>query len=223
MQPSSTQTTQSFFERYAFWFLLLAAALLRQVPVISLPFNWLESYFHELSHGLAAVITGGSIVKIELFPNGAGLCTTLGGSRFFTAFMGYTGAALWGAMICSLSAIHQRLTQVFTTLLLALLAISCLLWGRDLLTFIIIGSLIALFALKFKFLQSKWYNVGVQLVGLTVLLNALMSPFYLIDGRNKGDGATLANLTFIPELVWVFIWAAFALFLLYLLAKKQGK
>lgn len=218
---NNNQNTHSFFIRYSFWILLLAAALLRQIPILSLPFNWLESYFHELSHGLAAVISGGSILKIELFPNGAGLCTTQGGNRFFTAFMGYSGAAIWGAMIYSLSTIGQRITQTFTSILLILLVVTCLLWVRDLLTLVILASLIGLLALKFKFMQSKWYNYGVQFIGLTVLLNALMSPFYLIDGRNKGDGATLANLTFVPELIWVFIWAAIAISLLYLLAKKQ--
>ncbi|NMP31335.1 M50 family metallopeptidase [Thalassotalea sp. M1531] len=213
--------SSSFFQRYAFWFLLLAAALLRSIPIISLPFNWLESYFHEISHGLAALITGGSIVKIELFPNGAGLCTTIGGSRFFTSFMGYTGAATWGAMLYSLASINQKLTKAVSGALLLLLICSCLLWVRDLLTLVILFLLMALLAVKIRWWQSKWFYYGMQLIGLTVLLNALFSPFYLIDGRNQGDGATLASLTLMPEVVWVAIWVAIALALLYLLAKKQ--
>jgi len=215
------QDSRSFFERYAFWCLLLVAALIRNIPIISLPFNWLESYFHEVSHGLAAMLTGGIIIKIELFPNGAGLCTTQGGSRFFTAFMGYTGAAIWGALLYSLASVNQKLTKIVSGALLVLLITSCLFWVRDLLTLVIIVMLIGLLAVKIKWHQRAWFSYGMQLIGLTVLLNSLFSPFYLIDGRHRGDGATLAELTFIPELIWVAIWVVIGLALLFLIAKKN--
>ena len=213
----------SFFYRHRFWLLLFAAATLRYLPIVSLPFNWLESYFHEISHGLAALALGGSIVQIELFPNGAGLCTTRGGSRFITSFAGYSGAALWGALIYSLSSVNQRVTQFVTAGILCLLVLSCIFWVRDVLTLIILGVLIALFALKVKFYQHPWLNVSVQIVGLTVLLNALFSPLYLIDGRHRGDGASLASLSGIPELFWVAIWLSIAVGLLYVLAKQSPK
>ncbi|REL26447.1 M50 family peptidase [Thalassotalea euphylliae] len=213
----------SFFYRHRFWLLLLAAATLRHLPIVSLPFNWLESYFHEISHGLAAIIAGGKIIQIELFPNGAGLCTTQGGSRLLTAFMGYSGAAIWGAAIYSLSSVNQRVTQLVTASILILLVLSCIFWVRDILTLIILAVLIALFALKVKFYRHPWLNVSVQLVGLTVLLNALFSPLYLIDGRHRGDGATLAGLTGMPEILWVAIWLVIAVVLLYRLAKQSNK
>ena len=59
-----------------------------QIPIISIPFKWLDSYFHEISHGIAALVTGGEIIRIQLFTNGAGLCTTRGGSAFFISFFG---------------------------------------------------------------------------------------------------------------------------------------
>jgi hypothetical protein len=65
----------------------------------------------------------------------------------------------------------------------------------------------------------------MQLFGLLILLNSLSSPSYLLDGRSIGDGAALASITFIPEIVWVFIWfllALVALFSLYKNARKQN-
>ena len=73
--------------------------MLKETPYLGIPFNWLESFFHELSHGLAAIITGGKILQIELFSNGAGLCTTQGGIAFIIAFSGYAGAVGWGVLI----------------------------------------------------------------------------------------------------------------------------
>ncbi|MFQ5534642.1 MAG: M50 family metallopeptidase, partial [Sphingomonadales bacterium] len=82
-----------------FVLLVVGAMLLSVIPIVSLPFSWTATFFHEISHGLMAIATGGSIVKINLYPNGAGLCTSIGGSPFLIAFAGYFGAVLWGVLI----------------------------------------------------------------------------------------------------------------------------
>ncbi len=220
---TTINASSSFFQRYSFWLLLISAAVIREIPLISLPFNWLESYFHELSHGLAALATGGSVLSIQLFPNGAGLCTTQGGSRFFISFMGYTGAAIFGAVLYRLANVNLRITQAVVALNVALLVLSTAFWARDLLTLIILVVLMGLFVAKYKLGNSKWFGIGLQLTGLTVLLNALFSPFYLVDGRHRGDGAALASLTGIPEIVWVVVWACIAVAFIYMLAKQDNK
>ena len=63
-----SQISNKLPKKSYFWLLLLAAIIIHQIPIISVPFKWLESYFHEISHGLAAVATGGRIVRIELLP-----------------------------------------------------------------------------------------------------------------------------------------------------------
>ncbi|AWB58106.1 M50 family metallopeptidase [Colwellia sp. Arc7-D] len=205
--------------KYHFWLMLLIALIILQLPFISIPFKWLESYFHEISHGLAALITGGSIVKIQLFPNGAGLCTTRGGSAFFISLMGYGGAILWGSLIFYLASSHQRVAQVFSVLLVVLLASSILLWVRDLLTLFIVLILLALVFAQIKYSSHKYLQKLLQVTGLLVLINSLMSPLYLLDGQSRGDGAALADLTYIPEIIWVVIWFFAALFATYRLSK----
>jgi len=205
-QNTKNPTNLTFTEKYHFWLVLIAAGIILQLPFISMPFKWLESYFHEISHGLAAIMTGGSIVKIELFPNGAGLCTTRGGSAFIISFMGYAGAALWGTLIYLLASAHQRVAQAFSALLALLIVISLVFWVRDLLTFAIIISLLLVILVKFKFSKLTYLQVSLQITGLSVLLNSIKSPWYLLDGRNLGDGAALSNLTGLPEILWVFVW-----------------
>ncbi|NQY49130.1 MAG: M50 family metallopeptidase, partial [Colwellia sp.] len=55
------------------------------------------------------------------------------------------------------------------------------------------------------------------------LLNCLFSPTYLFDGRDLGDGAALASMTMVPELVWVLIWCVLAMAALYSLIKTNQK
>ena len=212
-----------FVEKYRFWLVFLMAAILLQLPLISIPFKLFESYFHEISHGLAAVVTGGSIVSIELFPNGAGLCTTIGGSRFFVSFMGYAGAAIWGTLLYASSGYHQRLAQLVHLLVAALLICSMVFWVRDLLTFVIVGVLLAIIALKFKFSQAGYLQFSMQVLGALVLINSLYSPFYLLAYHQQGDSATLAELTMLPELLWIAIWFSIGLLSVMFLAKTSRK
>ncbi|MBA6233021.1 MULTISPECIES: M50 family metallopeptidase [unclassified Colwellia] len=200
--------TQSlpFSTKYRFWLILCAALILSQIPIISIPFKWLESYFHEISHGLAALFTGGSIVQIQLFSNGAGLCTTRGGMSFLISFMGYAGAALWGMGIYYIATMHQRIAQILSGIIALLLLTTLVFWARDLLTLLIITALLALVVLKFKYSKLSYLQISLQITGALILLNSVKSPWYLIDGRNIGDGAALSQLTGIPEFLWVIVW-----------------
>ena len=218
---SSDSKKLSFNQRYQFWLLFIFAIIVLQIPIISIPFKWLESYFHEISHGLTAVFTGGSIVRIQLFPNGAGLCTTRGGSSFLISLMGYGGAIIWGGLLFSLASVHRNIARVFSIVLLCLLTTSILLWVRDLLTLFIVLVLVLLVAAQLKFSSHKTLQKMLQITGLLVLINSLMSPLYLLDGQAKGDGAALANITLIPEIVWVALWFVSALFMTYRLSKTK--
>lgn len=211
----------SFWQKHQFWLFLIAAAIIREIPIVSIPFNWLESYFHEIGHGLAAIATGGKIVNIQLFTNGAGLCTTQGGSAFVISFFGYAGAIFWGGLIYSFAGQHQRLAQFFSGFIILLLSASILLWARDPLTIIILASLLLMFVMTIKLKRLAMLQKFVQLLGIIVLLNSLFSPLYLLDGRDLGDGATLATSTGIPEILWVTIWSGLALAMIIFISRLK--
>lgn len=217
---TASQST-SFIQKYQFWLFLLAAILVRQIPIISVPFTWLASYFHEMSHGLVALLTGGHILQIQLFTNGAGLCTSQGGSRFLISFSGYAGAIVWGSIIYLIATLKRSFARVFCGLIVLLLCCSLLLWVRDVLTFFICVFLLGLFLILLNNKIRSHIQWLVQLIGMVIVLNALLSPLYLIDGRSIGDGASLAQFTFVPEIIWVIIWSSMGVVALYLLGKKS--
>lgn len=223
MTHQSRIKNNSFWQKYQFYFLLLAALIIRQIPVVSLPLNWLESYFHEMSHGIAALVTGGQIISIQLFANGAGLCTTQGGISVIISFFGYAGATLWGWLIVNIAKSHQRTAQIFSAVMLCFLLLSILFWVRDLLTIIIVSSLAIMFFVTIKLQRLQYLQMLVKFFGLSILLNSLLSPTYLFDGRSLGDGAALATMTFIPEFIWVIIWCGLAIMALYQLMRANRK
>lgn len=213
-------SSPSFFIRYQFWLLLISAIVISRLPIISIPFNWLETFFHELSHGLAAILTGGKIINIRLHLNGAGLCTTSGGNSFIISFMGYAGATFWGASIYLMAKLNQKRSKILTLLLMLLVAVTIILWVRDLLTLVITLLLLTLFYFKWR-LQSYYLQILLKLTGILVLLNAVLSPLHLFDGRHIGDGANLANLTGIPEIIWALSWSVIGVVTLYKIGKRQ--
>jgi hypothetical protein len=215
--------SSTFLKKYHFFILLILAIVIKQLPLVSIPFNWLESYFHEVSHGIAALLTGGNVLRIQLFANGAGLCTTQGGINFVITFSGYAGATLWGWGVYRLSSIHQKAAQGFSMLLFFILICSIVFWGRDLLTWLILGVLATLFLFTIKLQKIHYLQRVMQLFGLLILLNSLSSPAYLLDGRHLGDGAALASMTFIPEIIWVVIWFTIALLALFSLYKSSKR
>ncbi|MBI5958354.1 MAG: M50 family metallopeptidase [Chloroflexi bacterium] len=74
----------------------------------TLPFRWFVTLIHELGHGTAAVLTGGSFLEFQVTDRGAGLAYTSGGWRWVIIQAGYVGTAVFGAGLLFLT---HRTTQ----------------------------------------------------------------------------------------------------------------
>jgi hypothetical protein len=177
------------------------------------PFKWAETFYHELSHGIAALLTGGWVTRIQLRFNGSGVCTTRGGSRTVILLAGYAGAALWGGVIYLIGGgLSPEATHTWLLVEIAVLAIVFILWGRDPATWIIIACIAGAYALGLLLPENAILPWLFRIVGLYVLANALKAPLALIDGRSVGDGAALQQIYWIiPEIAWVALWFLFAL------------
>jgi hypothetical protein len=80
----------------------LIAVVLWQVQglgVLLYPFRLFVTMIHEMGHGTAAILTGGSFLRFEVSKQGAGLAYTSGGARFVIIQAGYLGSALFGAAL----------------------------------------------------------------------------------------------------------------------------
>ena len=64
--------------------------------IIIYPLKILTVFFHELSHALAAIVTGGKVLEIVLVPEQGGHCLIAGGNGFLVSSAGYLGSLIWG-------------------------------------------------------------------------------------------------------------------------------
>lgn len=80
---------------------IAAMVILMNIPHLSnvlYPFKIFSTWIHEMCHGIAAILVGGGIQKILVYPDTSGLAWTYtDGSNFkrgFVASGGYTGTAV---------------------------------------------------------------------------------------------------------------------------------
>lgn len=227
MSVADKELDQSKVKRNSFltfFGLIVTAFFLSYIPLANLPFSWMQTYFHEISHGIAAILTGGSVMSIELHLLGSGLCTTVGGGRFIVVFSGYFGAALWGAFIYTMvDNVSKKRAVSIAGIMIGMIALSALFWGRDLITLLIMGMMIVPFVMILKTRSQFLVKYFLQFLGIYILLDSIKAPLHLIDGRSYGDGDTLSKLTGIPEIIWVFVWLCIGLGALNILWKQHMK
>jgi len=204
--------------------LVLGAFMLSYIPVLNWPFAWMMTFFHEISHGIAALLTGGSIESIKLHLRGSGLCTTIGGSGFIIALSGYLGAVVWGMGVYLMAdKLNKRHSDEMALFMAGIILVAALFWGRDAITLIIMAIMIAVLLMVMKLQHGGVVKFALKFIGIFILLDAIKAPLHLIDGRHYGDGARLANLSGIPELIWVVVWFTVGVCGLYALWKTTDK
>jgi hypothetical protein len=191
---------------------LAAAALLLWETFVVFPFRLFVVFLHEISHGLAAVATGGSIVSIGLSFDEGGVCLTRGGWPFLILNAGYLGSLLWGAAFLLLGARRARARPVIAgvgafTLLVTLLYVRTafgFLYG------LAAGLVLLSVALKLKPAVSETLLAAI---GATSCLYAVWDVLTDVLLRHSGqsDAAALAHLTGVPALVWGVAWILISL------------
>jgi len=90
-------------------------------PLIQ-PVKLMVVLFHEMSHGLMAIATGGKVIAIEITANEGGACETEGGSAAMIVSAGYLGSMLFGSLVLYLSRARHFVPIVYGILTLLLVA-----------------------------------------------------------------------------------------------------
>lgn len=164
---------------------------------------------HEVSHGLAAVLTGGRIVSIELSPAEGGLCTTAGGWPFIISSAGYLGSALFGALFLVLGVrgkprTHRTVAALLGAALLALTLV-CVRSAFGFVYGLVAGALLLAVA---RWLPEGASSFVLRLLGVTSLLYAPwdITSDLILRSVPASDASALARMTGIPSLAWGVLW-----------------
>jgi len=207
-----------------FVLLFCLALVIFHLPYINTAFEWYNTFFHELSHGLGAYATGGNAFSMELRYNGSG--RLLSGNSILPSivtFSGYFGAIVWGAVIYLTASRTKTVSNHWALALAGLVFLSAVLWMRDLPSWVISGVLIASFLAIWKFAESAIARFCLQLIGLYLIASGIASAWLLfkIDGHN--DAVSMANKTWIPASIWIVIWVLSGLAALWIIWRVESR
>ena len=178
------------------------------------PFTILATWFHEMGHGLAAILTGGRFERLLIYPDGSGVALSLrpGDSSVLADALvsaaGPLGPPIAGALLIIASR-SRRTTRAALAVLAAVLVLSTLIWVRSLVGWIVLP-LIALALLVILLRGSgKAQDFAIQLLGVQACISTYQDTGYLfsaggsIAGRlQRSDTAAIADSLLLPYWFW---------------------
>lgn len=197
----------------------IATLALPRVPVlVSLvyPLRLFATAIHEGSHALAALLTGGHVLSIQVFANASGVTYASGTNRFIFTSAGYLGSTLFGCLLL-VGAQHRRWHRPILLALAGFFAMFTF-YARSVMTMEIgLGVLAVLFiAWRWQFTDGIRYFL-FDFIAFTSCLYALDDLVALVAistgwaqavGPSGGqtDATILAHLTGVGALVWAGLW-----------------
>lgn len=200
--------------------LLLLSVVLMNVPYGNYPlypFKLFATWIHETFHGLAALVTGGSVESVDINPDTSGLTRSLISpsmwSHALVSSMGYMGTAVVGALLLSMRR-HAKL-QRWALFVLALGMVATLVfWVRNPFGMATTGALavgVGLLALR---ASDRWASIGTNVLASQACINALLDIRVLYSVQGQSDAVAMAGAVGLWPWFWATLWlvASVALF-----------
>ncbi len=193
--------------------LLLTAAVfaLWQTPFV-IPLKILIVFFHEVSHAIATVLTGGDVVRLSISADQGGLVLSRGGNRFTTLSAGYLGSLLIGIGLLLAAARSNADRAIMAGCGIVTLVIAGL-YVRELfaLTFTIGAGVVML--LIARFLGHAANDMVLRVIGLTSVIYVPFDIFSDTIARSelRSDARMLAEEFGGTTIMWGSIWLVISL------------
>lgn len=171
------------------------------------PLKLLVVFFHESSHALATLLTGGTVKELIINKDQGGHVISQGGNRFIILSAGYIGSLLWGVVIYLASVKSQydkiimRILGISIIIITVFLSRSLFSWLFGLLT----GGGMLLMA---TYLAEHYNDFALRIIGLTSMLYAPLDIYSDTISRSHlpSDAYLLAEYTGGATILWGGIW-----------------
>jgi len=206
--------------RLAILVVCLAVGLVLWDSPVLWPLKVLVVMIHETGHAVASLLVGGTVDRISVSGNEAGQClsrlpdSALGAMVVYSA--GYVGSALVGGVLL-LSTYRYRVRRWMLGAAAGWLVVMALLYGRDLFTVVFCLGTAGALAAAARWLPSDLVDV------VNLFLAAFCSLYAVFDLRSdlwdgatraRSDAALLAQITYVPAVVWAALWTLASLAIL---------
>lgn len=185
---------------------------------MSYPFRLFNTFTHELSHGIAALATGGSFRRFSVNPDLTGVAWLSGGSRAIILSAGYVGSAVAGGLLLIIASRSERPGAVLFGLGV-LLGLLCVIFVGNLFGVLTGFGFSGFFMWGAYFVPGEWHHLILLFLAVQMMFNAMNSLYHLwivstYIPLRRGDAYDMQLLTYIPAPVWAILWSLCALVIL---------
>jgi hypothetical protein len=175
------------------------------------PLRVLMTLIHEFGHGLAALLTGGSIERITVDPGLGGLCYTRGGWRWLILPSGYLGSMAAGCGIILL-ACRTRYDRFASFALGVIVMLATLLYVRTLQGFVFGLLTGGILTSAGWWLKEDLNDSLLCFLGTMSCLSAVFGLKHLTTYGGNNDALMFSREIFpLPAVVWALLWAGLSL------------
>ena len=191
------------------------------------PFTILGTWFHEMSHGLMALLNGGNFEKLEIFSDGSGVATSSGElffgriSRALVALAGPLGPTAFGYLFFRIAK-NEKSINYGLWFLSILMILSLIIWIRSVYGLVVIGAMSGLI-LYVSFQSNKTIKEGTVLfLGLQACISVYLSLGYILAEEvaignqvMKSDTGVVEEMLFLPHYIWGIIIIFISIFVIF--------
>ena len=180
------------------------------------PFVLMSTWIHEMCHGIAALLVGGRIIKLEVFVDGSGLATyrsaASGAARGFISSAGYQGTCVTGYLLLILRK-QRHIPRIGPIVLGSLMVISVLLFVRNFFGIVVVSVEGGLLIAAGLTLRKNWAKNLFLVLAILLTLTAITSVTVLFRASHEVNGAPIdsdavstAEEWFGFSFLWAMIW-----------------
>lgn len=193
---------------------------------VAWPLMLLSTLFHEMGHGIAALLGGGSFHKFVMYADGSGVATTSGSggalASAFTAAGGLVGPAVVAGLLFWLGR-RQKGGTIGLGILAAVSALALLLVVRNGFGLVFVGAFAAICAAFAFFTAPSTARVALLFLGVQLALSVFSRGDYLFmqyahtgSGVMDSDTQNMADALLLPYWFWGLACGAFSILVLFL-------
>ncbi|MEW6507544.1 MAG: M50 family metallopeptidase [Bacteroidota bacterium] len=201
----------------------IAVLLLWETPIIY-PIKLMVILFHEISHGFAAILTGGKVIDLSIELDLSGVCHIEDGNQIAIASAGYIGSFLFG-MILFYSSLNRIFSKVFLPVIFGLIIIFLINSSKNEYLILITSGLVLLLLLIIFVLPSLISDIVLKTLGIIscfyIVLDIKQDIFDSTDYYS--DAYILAELTGINQMFWGLLWLVIAILGIILLLRLSHR
>lgn len=206
-------------QKHIIWMMSFAVftIILWRIPygmILLYPFTILSTWFHEMAHGIMALILGGNFHQLEINSNGSGLAMWSGDlflgnvGKALVAAAGPLGPTVAGAILIILSK-KDKYIKTILYVFSAMLISSVILWVRSIYGIPVIVIIAILIFFAAHNMQPKKQKLLLIFLGIQSFLSIFLSIGYLLSQEafidNKyhiSDTGVIAENLFLPYWIW---------------------